>query len=99
MVKTPPFHGGNTGSNPVRVIIKVRDDIIIVSGFFYYLGSLIASSCANHLSEPFLMLAYEELQLVPSDTRLFPFVYLMKYFGATKYSFLARTDFGVESTI
>ena len=22
MVKTPPFHGGNTGSNPVRVIIK-----------------------------------------------------------------------------
>ena len=45
------------------------------------------------------MLAYEELQLVPSDTRLFPFVYLMKYFGATKYSFLARTDFGVESTI
>ncbi len=22
MVKTPPFHGGNTGSNPVRVIKK-----------------------------------------------------------------------------
>ena len=44
------------------------------------------------------MLAYEELQLVPSDKRLFPFVYL-KYFGATKYSFLARTDFGVEATI
>ncbi|CAI8844142.1 hypothetical protein EMIT0180MI3_20001 [Priestia megaterium] len=21
-VKTPPFHGGNTGSNPVRVILK-----------------------------------------------------------------------------
>ncbi len=21
MVKTPPFHGGNTGSNPVRVIL------------------------------------------------------------------------------
>lgn len=23
-VKTPPFHGGNTGSNPVRVTIYLR---------------------------------------------------------------------------
>ena len=22
MVKTPPFHGGNTGSNPVRIMCK-----------------------------------------------------------------------------
>ena len=22
-VKTPPFHGGNTGSNPVRTIFRV----------------------------------------------------------------------------
>ena len=24
-VKTPPFHGGNTGSNPVRTIILLED--------------------------------------------------------------------------
>ena len=25
VVKTPPFHGGNMGSNPVRVIIFLED--------------------------------------------------------------------------
>ena len=25
VVKTPPFHGGNTGSSPVRVIIFMED--------------------------------------------------------------------------
>ena len=25
-VKTPPFHGGNTGSNPVRVIIHRKTE-------------------------------------------------------------------------
>src|SRR5699024_3954385 len=29
VVKTPPFHGGNTGSNPVRVIFYFVKQIII----------------------------------------------------------------------
>ena len=29
-VKTPPFHGGNTGSNPVRTIYKLP----LSGGFF-----------------------------------------------------------------
>ena len=32
VVKTPPFHGGNTGSNPVRVISK---HVAEAACFFY----------------------------------------------------------------
>ncbi|TDF76046.1 hypothetical protein E1B23_09540, partial [Streptococcus agalactiae] len=42
-VKTPPFHGGNTGSNPVRTILKkVESDL---STFFilsiYFCNSIV----------------------------------------------------------
>ena len=30
MVKTPPFHGGNTGSNPVGVIFFNKEHIILI---------------------------------------------------------------------
>ncbi len=33
-VKTPPFHGGNTGSNPVRVTIYLRWAIAAVATDF-----------------------------------------------------------------
>ena len=29
-VKTPPFHGGITGSNPVRVTINLSSNLIVV---------------------------------------------------------------------
>ena len=29
-VKTPPFHGGNTGSSPVRVIVKHTNIVCIL---------------------------------------------------------------------
>ena len=28
-VKTPPFHGGNTGSNPVRTILSVIAQLVV----------------------------------------------------------------------
>jgi hypothetical protein len=30
VVKTPPFHGGNTGSNPVGVIFFNKEHIILI---------------------------------------------------------------------
>ena len=36
-VKTPPFHGGNTGSNPVRTIAK---SCYIRSNFFCMIKTL-----------------------------------------------------------
>ena len=39
-VKTPPFHGGNTGSNPVGVIQKTHKRYSLVS-FFIFIISVI----------------------------------------------------------
>ena len=37
VVKTPPFHGGNRGSNPLGVIKKIRIIILIfLQGIFLY---------------------------------------------------------------
>ena len=33
VVKTPPFHGGNTGSNPVRVILSMK---LMLHAFFVF---------------------------------------------------------------
>ena len=35
-VKTPPFHGGNTGSNPVRTIVLNELRRLLVNLLFYY---------------------------------------------------------------
>ena len=34
VVKTPPFHGGNTGSNPVRVVLN--QVVTYVTTFFMF---------------------------------------------------------------
>ena len=30
-VKTPPFHGGNTGSNPVRTILSAIAQLVVAT--------------------------------------------------------------------
>ena len=39
-VKTPPFHGGNTGSNPVRTINKLSPS----GSFFVYLEKIVKNN-------------------------------------------------------
>ena len=35
VVKTPPFHGGNMGSNPVRVTRESFDFVVRIKAFFF----------------------------------------------------------------
>ena len=44
-VKTPPFHGGNTGSNPVRVIQANR--LLLQKPIFSYLDNFLRNVGGN----------------------------------------------------
>ena len=51
MVKTPPFHGGNTGSNPVRVIYaqEKKHIAILQCAFCIYKNDRFSSSVEMRL--------------------------------------------------
>ena len=44
-VKTPPFHGGNTGSNPVGVILKEAFQLGKFLFLFFYDNNKLIESC------------------------------------------------------